>query len=60
MDGFSQELGHHCMDLTKRTDDYMEIKFIGYWTECQECLMGKAKRKSLKKESSNKSAKGAE
>jgi hypothetical protein len=52
--------GYPCKDLTKRTEDYLGIKLIGSWTEFQECLMGKAKRKSLKKESNSHSEKGGE
>jgi hypothetical protein len=51
-------LGHRFKGFTKITADYLVIKLIGSWTKSQECLTVKAKRKSLKKESNNKSAKG--
>jgi hypothetical protein len=32
---FHKKLGHLCKDLTKRTANYLGIKLIGSWTECQ-------------------------
>jgi hypothetical protein len=57
---FHKKLGHPCKSLTKKTANYLRIALTGSWTECRECLMGKAKKKHLKKESRNKSAKGGE
>jgi hypothetical protein len=57
---FHQKLGHPCKELTKKTADHFGIKLTGTWTECQECLMGKAKRKKLKKQSLNRSERSGE
>jgi hypothetical protein len=57
---FHKKLGHPCKDLIKKTANYLGITLTGSWTECRECLMGKAKKKQLKKDSRNKSAKGGE
>jgi hypothetical protein len=43
-----QKLSHPCKEITEITAKHLGIKLDGKSNECEECLLGKAKKKNLK------------
>jgi hypothetical protein len=54
---FHRKLGHPSKEITIATAKHLGVKLDGSWEECQECMLGKARKKNLKSNSINKSTK---
>jgi hypothetical protein len=57
---FHRKLGHPSKEITIATAKHLGVKLDGSWDECEECMLGKARKKNLKSNSMNKSTKAGE
>jgi hypothetical protein len=57
---FHCKLGHPSKEITIATAKNLRVKLDGSWEECEECMLGKARKKNLKSNSMNKSTKAGE
>jgi hypothetical protein len=46
---FHQKLGHASEEVTEQTANYLEIKLVGPLKSCEDCILGKIRRKYLNK-----------
>ena len=55
LEKFHKLLGHASLETTKQTAKRLNLKLIGNFKQCEDCILAKIKRKNLNKESQNKS-----
>jgi hypothetical protein len=46
---FHRKLGHASEDVTKKTANRLGIKLVGPLKSCEDCILGKIRKKNLKK-----------